>query len=247
MITFSLLSAAFPTLSAMQDGRKKLSWRVIKISLIISLPLSSSFIFYSADVLALLGRDYVEGSISLDVLLLSVLPTSVMTGINTLVYTYGNYKQVLGIGIASSLPRTVLYFILVPMYGGMGAALTILLEESLDSSFSIFVTKKIEFKIYWKELVSMLCISIGIAFSLKVIGLNFIAGIPLVIIISYLVFVRMQVVNRLDVQDTLGVLPIRISNPAIKVLNILGKRLNRSYFRTANHTVGLKRTYSYLK
>ena len=96
MITSSLVSVAFPALSAMGDGRKRFSWRITKISLIVSLPLSCSLIFYSDEILGLLSQDYVRETASLQILLLSILPTAVMTSINTLVYAYGNYKTSFG-------------------------------------------------------------------------------------------------------------------------------------------------------
>jgi O-antigen/teichoic acid export membrane protein len=229
IIASSLLSAAFPALSAMQDGRKRFSWRTIKISLIISLPLSSSAIFYSEDILGLLSPEYVKGSASLDILLLSVLPTAVFTGISTLVYAYGNYRQVLGIGLAVSLPRTILYIVLVPFYGGIGAALSYTLGSVVGLIVSRAIAEKIGFKIFWRELASMLCISLAIAFSLAYLQINYIFGIPLTLAISYILLVRMQILTRRDIQDTVGILPTRVSNPAIKALNIIAKKLNPSY------------------
>lgn len=229
MIISSLFSAAFPVLSAMQDGRKRFSWRILKISLIIALPISFSFLFYSENILGILGRDYVDGATSLDILLLSVFPTAVMTGVNTLVYTYGNYRQVLGIGLALSVPRTLLYFVLVPYFGGSGAALSFTIGSVAGFIFSILVAKKIGFKILWKDLAFVLCIPAAIAFALAYSGINYIFGIPSTIVLSYVVLVRIQILTRHDVQDTLGVLPFRISNPAIKTLNLLGKKINPSY------------------
>ena len=114
--TVALFAIALPTLSGMQDGRKRFTWRIIKINLIISFPISFAFIFYSKQIMQLFGEDYIKGSSSLEILLLSMLPFAIMTGINTLVYSYGNYKQVLAIGLASSIPRVVLYILVVPFY-----------------------------------------------------------------------------------------------------------------------------------
>ena len=186
LITTSLLSAAFPALSAMQEGRKRFTWRTIKISLIISLPLSSSLIFYSDEILGLLGNDYIKGSASLDILLLSVLPTAVMTGVNTLVYAYGNYKQVLFIGLAVSVPRTLLYFILVPIYGGAGAAMSYTIGAFAGFIISIFISQKVRFKIYWRELVFLWCISSAIAFVLAYFDIHYIFAIPMIFAFSYL-------------------------------------------------------------
>jgi len=125
IIAFSLFSAiiaiinsifgiAFPALSAMKDGRKRAVSRLIKISLVISLPLSSSIMFYSDDIITVLfGKDYIDGDLTLKILLLSIFPNTVTLGINSLVYSYGKYRYLLAIGLATTIPRTALSFILV--------------------------------------------------------------------------------------------------------------------------------------
>jgi O-antigen/teichoic acid export membrane protein len=229
MIATSLLSAAFPALSAMKDGRKRFSWRIIKISLIISLPISCPLIFYSEDVLGLLGKDYVGGSTILTVLLLSVLPSAVTTGVNTLVYSYGNYRQVLEIGIAVSVPRVMLYFILVPIYGGTGAALSYTLGSIIGFIVSVVIAKNVGLDIFWRDLFFMFSISIGVSIVLFYLQIEFILAIFCTLVISYVLLVKLQIITRPDIQDTVGVLPINISDPAIKTLNRIGKRLSRSY------------------
>src|SRR5206468_4433119 len=79
-----LLSIAYPALSAMTDGRKRLAWRLTKISMIIAVPFSSTIIFYSKELLQIFGHTYVDGSSILQVLLLSMFPIAIFSGINTL-------------------------------------------------------------------------------------------------------------------------------------------------------------------
>ena len=57
----------------------------------------------------LLGNSYAEGGLSLQIMLLSMVPVAATYGINSLVYSYGEYRKVLAIGFATSIPRTVLY------------------------------------------------------------------------------------------------------------------------------------------
>jgi O-antigen/teichoic acid export membrane protein len=229
-IVVSVLSIiAYPTLSGMQDGRKRFAWRLTKISLIITLPLSSSIIFYSKEVMQLFGRGYIEGSSILEILLLSILPTAVMSGINTLVYSYGNYRQVLIIGLAGSIPRTILYFILVAIYGSIGAAISYTIGAIIGFAVSIPIAKKISMKIFWKDLTYILIIPTGFAVVLRYFGINYMIAIIIVLITSYILFLKLQILNRSDIQDSLGLLPPSISNPIINVLNTLGKKLNRSY------------------
>jgi O-antigen/teichoic acid export membrane protein len=228
-ITYSLLSATFPALSSMHDGRKRFAWQLTKLSLVFSLPLSSAMIFYSRDIMGLFGRDYIGGSLSLEILLFSVLPATVTTGVNILVYAYGNYRQVLIIGLASSIPRTILYFILVPFYGNSGSAISFTIGSIVAFAVCIAISKKIGMLISWKDLVYMFMIPTTAGYFFSYFGINYIEGIIITVIISYLFLLRLQVLTRSDVQDSFGILPPNISTPIINVVNRLGEKLNRSY------------------
>lgn len=228
-ITYSLFSIAFPALSAMTDGRKQFVWRLTKMSLIISLPFSSSLLFFGTEVMGLFGKAYIGGSFSLQVLMLSALPTAIITGISTLVYSYGNYRQVLIIGLAASLPRTILYFVLVPISGGVGAALSFLIGSAVGLAVSLFIAKKIGFLIFWKELLCILIIPAAIAFIFSIFRINYLVSILMTLILSYILLLRLGIITRPDLQDSFGLLPKKISNPIINIVNALGKKINSSY------------------
>lgn len=120
-----LLIIAYSILSAMEDGRKRFAWRVIKLSLLISIPISYSAIFHSEQIMELFGENYVAASFSFEILLVSTLPITIVTGIKTLMNSYGNYRYVLAIGMASNIPTVIMYFILVPIYqNNAGAAIS---------------------------------------------------------------------------------------------------------------------------
>ena len=80
---FSALSAivivlniiSYPLLSSMVKGRKKFTWQMIKISLIIFTPFCYSFIFYTKQIISqTFGQAYADSSYSLEILLMSIVP-----------------------------------------------------------------------------------------------------------------------------------------------------------------------------
>jgi O-antigen/teichoic acid export membrane protein len=215
----SLFTIALPALSSLQDYRKRFAWQTIRLSAIIILPFSCSLIFYSKEIMQILGRDYVKGSSSLEVLLLSLLPMAVISGVNALVYSYGNYRQVLIIGLAMNIPRTVLYFLLVPIYGGIGAALGYTIGSIIGCIVSIVIAKKIGMLIFWKDLAVIFIIPTTIAFALSYLQINYIIGILATIVISYVLLLKIHIVTSTDVKDTLDVLPESVSIQVIKLKN----------------------------
>lgn len=152
-----------------------------------------------------------------------------MTSVNTLAYTYGNYRQVLEIGVALSIPRAVLYFVFVPFYGGLGAAFSFSIGTIAGLVISISVAHTLGLRIFWKDLVLMLLISTSLAFVVPYLEINYITGILITLSVSYLLLLKMRILTRDDIQDTLGALPYRISSPTIKVANVIGEKLNRHY------------------
>ena len=117
-VIWSLESTTYPRLSSIHnDERKKFAIRLIKISLIITLPFSYCVIFYSQDIMQLFGDRYSQGSLSLQILMMSIFPVTVLAGITTFLYSHGKYRTILGIELVTSVPRSVLYFVLVPIYG----------------------------------------------------------------------------------------------------------------------------------
>lgn len=228
-VTSVLLSISFSALSAMDDGRKRFTWRITKLSLIITLPISSSLIFYSKDVMNIFGWNYVDGTLSLQILLISTLPTIVTSGINLLVYSRGNYRQVLVIGLASSMPRTILYFILIPLYGGPGAAISFTIGSIIGLVVSIVFARKIGLQIFWKDLFLILMIPAGLGSIFNYAEITYIIGIPIISIASYLLFLKIRIIRRVDIHDSVSVLPSKIANPVLRIINTLAVKLDKQY------------------
>lgn len=228
-VMYSLFTIAIPALSAMQDGRKRFSWQAIRLSAIIVLPLSYAIIFYSEEILQLLGQDYAGGAFSLEILLLSMLPTTIIYGIHSLAYAYGNYRQVLAIGLATSIPRTVLYFMLVPDYGGMGAAISYTIGAFTGLALSTIVARKIGMQLGWRALILTAIVPAGIAFSADVIQINYLAALIATLVISYLVLFKMHVLLRSDIVFLLDILPNVVSQPLTRILRTVENKIGRYY------------------
>ena len=157
-----------------------------------------------------------------------MLPFIIMTGINTLVYSYGNYKQVLAIGLASSIPRVVLYILVVPFYDGTGAAISYTIGAIIGLIASIVVAKKIEMQIFWKDIAFIAVIPAGSAFLSSYFQVNYLIGIFLTLVVSYLLLLRMQIITRTDVQDSFAILPSGIAYPILNLWNMLCKKVNKT-------------------
>jgi O-antigen/teichoic acid export membrane protein len=217
----ALYSIAYPALSSMRDGRKRFAWRTIKFSLIFSLPLSVSILFYSSDILNIFGHEYANGSQTLEILMMSILPTAISAGIINLSYSYGDYRNVLIIGLASNIPRTILYFALVPYLEGIGAALSYTIGAIFGLIFSLWVSKKIGLIINLRDVVSVLIVPILVVVLFYFVHLNFILEIVISLGCSYLILILIRVVTLSDLRDIFKLFPNRLSHPLLKVIDMI--------------------------
>jgi O-antigen/teichoic acid export membrane protein len=225
-VSYSIFSIAFPWLSSLNDGRKRLLWKLLKTSLLLSLPISSSLIFYSDEIMMVIGKDYVQGTAALQLFLISVLPNSVFIALSTLVYSYGNYKQVLVLGLCSSIPRAIFYFVLVLVYGSTGAALSYTLGSFTGFVASIIVAKNIGMILYWKDIIFMLIIPISLSFAFDYIGLNYVIGILCSVGITYTTLYKCRFIKRQDTENVLELLPMGFTETVTNLLNKIGTKQN---------------------
>jgi len=224
-----VLTVAVPVLSKLDDGRKRGAWKVIKVSLLMTTPFSASLIFYSSEVLQLFGSAYLDGSLVLQILLLPLPLIAVSSGMNALSYAYGNYRDVLSIGLAASIPRALLYFILVPIFGSTGAAWSYTLGSIIGFIMALIVARHIRMNIIWRDLFVLSLLPMSIAFTMSYLHVNVFVSAATTIGISYALFLKFSFLTRHDIQDLVKVLPAKMSGPVQRALDKIGMKLNGSY------------------
>lgn len=211
-VMYSLFTISFPAMSGMSDGRKRFITKVTRLSLIIAIPFSLSLIFYSDDILSLLGNDYIGAATILDILLLSMLPTAVHYGITSFVYSRGNYRQVLYLGISTSVPRIVLYLSFIPFFGGIGGAIAFTVGSLIGFIYAIFVAKQNRITIEWRKISLIFAIPLLVSFILISLKIDYIYGIILNLCISYLVMYALKLVLLSDLRYAYRLLPSIITS-----------------------------------
>jgi O-antigen/teichoic acid export membrane protein len=226
-ISYSLFAIGYPLLSSMSEGRKKAMWMLLKNSLVISLPVSSSIIFYSGDVMGLLGQDSLQAGATLGIFLISILPNSVLLGITTLVYAYGNYKQVLVLGLSSSLPRAIFYFVFVDLMGSLGGATSFTLGSVVGFVFSIVVAKKIGMLLNWKNMAFLLLIPLVTSYLFSYFQFSFTIGILVPLVLSYAIFFKFRIIDLNDIENMLELLPFPLAQFVIITISKITSKLNR--------------------
>jgi O-antigen/teichoic acid export membrane protein len=219
LVTTAIFTIALPALSSIEDGRKRFAWETIRWSSLVSIPLSSSIFFYSKEILLFFGQNYIQAELPLQILLLSILPSIIANGIDTLVYSYGNYRKSLAINLGMNVTRILLYFMLIPFYGSIGGALSFTIGSLIGLAVSATIAKKIRMIVFWRSLIPIFIIPMAIGFFLYIFHVNFIIGFPITIIVSYMALLRLGTLTKSDIHDVIDILPDGISNRMIKFLH----------------------------
>ncbi len=194
----SLLGLLFPVLSGMNEGRKKATWKTIRISLATSVPIAIVAIIYSKFILGLLGQEFTAGWLILSILCLSIPLACIVQGVTSLTYAMGLYSMVFTIGLVMSTTRVTLYFLLVPIWGGIGASISFFAGFFTGFFATIYIANRVKFKINWKSFITITLIPSLIGLPVYLSNLPFYLGIPIILLGTTITYARLHLVTRED-------------------------------------------------
>ena len=198
LIPRSMLTLMLPYLSGLNDGRKRASWRAIKIVLAVATPLAAVLCVYPKLILSLLGVGFQKASLQLVLLSASTPFIALFTGVWSLAYAYGMYTRVLILSLAQTVPRVILYFALASIMGGVGVALGFFVGSVIGVMASTIIAKRIGLKLNVKDTMILVGIPTFIALTSWFIHLSWKAGIPLILFASILSYTRLKVISKED-------------------------------------------------
>lgn len=127
------------------------------------------------------------------------------------------------VGIATSLPRAVFYFILVPSHGSLGAAIAFTIRTIIGLAIALILSKNSDLKILWKQICIISSVPILIPFVYSLLPISYFIAIPLSILTVYLIYFRLNLPTRSELFVPLSVIPQRIGSPILKVYDIFNK------------------------
>ena len=128
--------------------------------------------------------------------------------------------------MALSFPRIALYLLLVPIYGSLGAGVSYTIGALIGFLASVIIANKIGMKIIWKELLVILLVPSALSFSLSYFEINFVLGILITVFLSYILFAKLNILTKEDVDDSVKILPNTLAKPSSKTVYYIAKKLN---------------------
>ena len=149
----------------------------------------------------------------LDVLILSLIFIVLSSSVINLSYAYDLYRYVLAIGLAANIPRVVLYYLLVPVYGGLGAAASFSFGAFTGFLAALVVAGRIGFRINFRDLFLIVLAPAFFGVFSYFFNLHFLVGGVLIYAFSILFYLKVGVLTREDVKEVVfNLLPPKCSN-----------------------------------
>lgn len=197
----SVLGLMMPVLSGMEDGRKRVCWRAIKISLAFVSPLAFALAAYPEVPLGLLGEEYVGAASMLMLLALTIPAVLICGGVTSLIYAYGMYVTVLVLGLVGSLLRVVMYIPFSYLMGGFGVALGYALGAYVVLALVVVVCRRIGFNLGFREVLLIIVFPLCLALIFHLLSVGWLMGVPLLLFLSYVGYLKVGVLSREDVRE----------------------------------------------
>jgi len=194
----------FPVLSGMPDSRKRLTWRGIKLGLVITIPVAVCLFLSSKVILSLFGSEFLSVTTALNLLLTSILFMPIARGIETLAYAYGRYRDVLLLGLAANIPRVILYLVLVPTHGATGAAISFLVGSVIGFICSLVVAYRMGMGLLWKQVLFIVSLPVGIGAVIYFLQLHWVLGVLLVLGVSFFGYLMLKIITRSEIQEIIS-------------------------------------------
>ena len=199
-ISTMIMGVMIPVLSGMSDGRKRLAWNALRISLAVIAPISGYLVFYPESILGLLGHTYTKASLVLSILSLGYIPVLLTTGVFNLVYAYGMYKESLLIGLYQNVPRVILYLILTPMMQGLGTALSMAIGGVTGLAYAFIVSRRIGFHFNIKQSLETIMVPLAVLGPTRLIGVPWPIAVIIALVI-YLYYTKRSILTRSDLRQ----------------------------------------------
>lgn len=206
MIPNTIMNILYPYASGLIKGRAAVMRKGIRLALIVSMPIVLSILLYTDVPLLLFGQQYTDAARILQLLIVSVPFVGMIGGISSLFYARGDYRYVLGIGLTLNLPRLIGYFVLSPLLGGFGAALSFTAGSVIGLTGAILLSRRISFELETRRLATISAVPIVLSIPMELIGIPWFVGVPIVIIGSTLAFTRLGLLARGEVDKAIEML-----------------------------------------
>jgi O-antigen/teichoic acid export membrane protein len=197
----SINSVNHTVFSSMEDSkhREQMLQKTLKISFLGTLPIAGVMFFYASSLMEVFGKEFIVSTSTLGVFIVSFPLVLISEGVFFLLYARGENKKILLLGLFGTIPRLILYFILVPEFGGLGASLSLVIGTGFQVALTVWYLQKIKIKLPYIQYFMISVIPFIIGYGLQQISLG-IVGSGVIFVLSYIVLLRLHIIKEIEIE-----------------------------------------------
>ena len=228
LVSGAINQVSHPILSGMKESEHQIQFlkKALKMAFLGTMPFAAIMFFYAKPILSIFGAEYSDSSEILSILLYS-FPIAIITeGVYFFLFARGNYKNVLVLGLISNIPRIILYFILVPEYGGIGGAIAFIVGTGFQLILTVILLEKEKIRLEYGMFAIISIIPFLLGYLFEFLEFSFIGAI-LLFVLSLIIYLRIKAIREDDIENIFAI--IMQKEKATKVKNELVKKLKKIY------------------
>jgi O-antigen/teichoic acid export membrane protein len=131
-------SMSFTVIPASSESKADLSSGSLRLGLSLTAPVIAALVVAPKDILSIIGMEYATAHAVLLVLSMGILPTAIVMNAISKFNNSGEQRKIIAIGLIQIAGFITSFMLLVPYYGSLGAAYSILIAYSASSAFSVY-------------------------------------------------------------------------------------------------------------
>jgi O-antigen/teichoic acid export membrane protein len=197
----SIQTVMFPYLSGLGDGRKKSALSGIRISLALTLPLVFIVLTYPMLPFLFFDISYRPASTILALLTMGALIHPLVSGYTSYIYSEGAYLDVAVIGTTMAAIRIAGVLLLAPFYEGQGAAFAHAGGAIIAFGPCSLSARRTGFRFALQHWLKAITPPLLLFILLLHFALPWTFGVPLILIVSFLAYVRSSLITRADLRE----------------------------------------------
>jgi O-antigen/teichoic acid export membrane protein len=137
-------SISFTVIPASTESKVDLSSISLRLGLTFTAPAVAALIVAPKDILSIIGPEYASAHTILFVLSIGILPAAIAINGITKFNNLGHGRKIITIGVIQTVAFLTSFLILVPYYGSLGAAYSILIAYAASALYAISLFERAE-------------------------------------------------------------------------------------------------------
>ena len=154
-------SMSFTVIPASTESKVDLSSGSLRLGLTFTAPFVAALFVAPKDILSIIGPQYASADTVLLVLSMGILPAAVAINAISKFNNLGHGKKIITIGVIQTVGFLTSFFILVPYYGSLGCAYSILIAYTASAVYAVPLFVRAERRYIANSVVAVIigCIS----------------------------------------------------------------------------------------